>query len=194
MNNRNLCFRVDEVSLYFASPDDIKLVYDMMHEDEAVREMLFYGESEDWPFDKFTQTERKWFPGIESRNAYYLIEYENEFIGWISHSYNDAKIENMEVDIAFNSFKHTGKGLGTKIIRALTDYAHEKYGIKTFMIRPGRHNTRAIRAYEKNGFKIAESYDPNDYYTAEDVILWGDGDLGVENTVNMIKKYGGTDK
>jgi len=189
MNNKNLCFRIDGASLYFAGFDDMELVYNMMHEDNAIREMLFYGENEAGTFDEFVKTESNWFPGAESKNAYYLIEYENEFIGWISHSYNAAKIENMEIDIAFNSFKHTGKGLGTKIIKALTHYAHEKYDIKTFMIRPGKHNTQAIRAYEKCGFKIAESYNPNDYYTAEDVVLWGDGDLGIENTLNMLKVY-----
>ena len=167
----------------------MKLVYDMMHKDEAIHEMLFYGDSEYIPFDKFLQRECKWFSGVESQDTYYLIEYDHEIIGWISHSYNDAKIENMEVDIAFNSFKHTGKGLGTKIIIKFTDYLNEKYDIKTFMMRPGKHNARAIRAYKKSGFRIVESYDPNDYYTAEDVILWGDGDLGPENTLNMIKVY-----
>ena len=189
MNNRKLCLRVDGASLYFARPDDMRLVYDMMHEDEEIKAILFYGESEDWDFEKYQETERKWFPGDESRNAYYLIEHDGEMIGWISHSYNDAKIENMEVDIAFRSLKHAGKGLGVKIITALIDYAHEKYGINTFMIRPGKHNKRAIRAYEKCGFKAAGLFDPNDYYTEEDVLLWGDGDLGVEGTYNMIKVY-----
>jgi len=161
----------------------------MMHQDEEIHEMLFYGESEDIPFDEFLQRERKWFSGAESKNDYYLIKYDNEIIGWISHTYNDAKIENMEVDVAFNSFKYASKGIGTKIIMKFTDYLNEKYNIKTFMIRPGKHNTRAIRAYEKSGFKVVESYNPNDYYTAEDVVLWGDGDLGPDNTLNMIKTY-----
>ena len=189
MNDRKLCLRVDDVSLYFARPDDMRLVYDMMHEDEEIKNILFYGDSEDWDFDKYQETERKYFPGHESRNAYYLIEQEDEIIGWISHAYNDAKIENMEVDIAFNSLKHAGKGLGIKIIIALTDYAHEKYGVKTFMIRPGKHNERAIRAYEKSGFKAAVSFDPTEYYNAEDALLWGDGDCGVEGTLNMVKVY-----
>jgi len=189
MNNRNLCFSIDNVFIYFANFEDMKLVYDMMHQDEEIREILFYGESEDIPFDEFLQRDRKWFPGAESRNSYYLIKYGHEIIGWISHTYNNAKIENMEVDIAFDSLKHTGKGIGTKIITKFTDYLNEKYNIKTFMIRPGKHNARAIKAYEKSGFRVIESYDPNNYYTAEDVVLWGDGDFGPENTVNMIKIY-----
>jgi len=189
MKNRKLCLQINGASLYFARPDDMKLVYDMMTADDEIREMLFYGENDLEPFENFVKTESKWFPGSESKNAYYLIEYDGDFIGWISHSYNNAKIENMEIDISFSSMSHTGKGLGTKIITVLTDYAHEKYKIKTFMIRPGKHNTRAIKAYEKSGFKITDSYNPNDYYTAEDVVLWGDGDLGVENTVNMVKEY-----
>jgi len=167
----------------------MKLVYDMMHQDEKIHKILFHGESEDIPFYEFLQRDREWFSGAENRNAYCLIKYGHEIIGWISNTYNNAKIENMEVDVAFSSLKYTGKGLGTKIITMFTDYLNEKYNIKTFMIRPGKHNTRAIRAYKKSGFRIVESYDPNDYYTAEDVVLWGDGDLGPENTVNMLKIY-----
>jgi len=190
MNNRILCFCIDNVSLYFADSNDMKLVYDMMHKDEIIHELLFHGDNEDISFDEFIQRDSKWFHGTYSKNSYYLIEYNQEFIGWISHSYNDAKIENMEIDISFNSFKHTNKGLGTKIITNFTNHLNEKYNIKTFMIRPGNHNARAIRAYEKSGFRIVESYDPNDYYTTKDVVLWGDGDLGPDNTVNMIKVYG----
>jgi RimJ/RimL family protein N-acetyltransferase len=189
MNNRTLCLRIDGAALYFARPNDMRLVYDMMHGDEEIKSILFYGESEDWDFEKYQETERKWFPGHESRNSYYLIESSDEIVGWISHSYNSAKIENMEVDIAFNSLRHAGKGLGTKIILALTDYTHKKYGINTFMIRPGKHNERAIRAYEKSGFKPIVSFDPGDYYTAEDALLWGDGDCGAEGTLNMVKIY-----
>jgi len=187
--DRTLCLRVNSASLYFAKEDDMWLVYDMMHEDKEIRDILFCGESEDWSWEKYQETERKWFPGTESKNSYYLIEYENEIIGWISHAYNDARIENMEVDIAFSSLKHAGKGLGTKIIVALTDYANKEYGIKTFMIRPGIHNKRAIRAYEKSGFKVNPSFNTNDYYTAEDAVLWGDGDCGADGTYNMVKIY-----
>jgi len=59
----------------------------------------------------------------------------------------------------------------------------------TFIIRPGKHNRRAARAYEKSGFRVDVSFDPNDYYTAEDVALWGNGDYGVDGTLNMVKRY-----
>jgi RimJ/RimL family protein N-acetyltransferase len=135
------------------------------------------------------EIERKYFPGDESRNAYLLMESAGEIIGWISHAYKNSNIENMEIDIMFKALKYTGKGVGSKIIAALTDYLNEKYGIKTFIIRPGKHNARAIRAYEKAGFAVMDTFDPNDYYEAEDVTLWGDGDYGADGTVNMIKIY-----
>lgn len=44
---------------------------------------------------------------------------------------------------------HQGRGYGTKIVKMLT----EKYGLKSLWVVCD--NTRAIRVYEKNGYKIA---------------------------------------
>ena len=189
MKGRILCLCDNDYSLYYAGHEDMKLVYDMMHRDEEIRGILFFGENEPESFEGFMRIEHKYFTGNRCKNAYYLIEYGGEIIGWISHAYNDAKIENMEIDIVLSALEYTGRGLGTRIITRLTDHASKEYGIRTFIIRPGKHNARAARAYEKSGFSVLASFDPNDYYSGEDIALWGAGDYEAEDTLNMVKTY-----
>jgi len=188
MTNRELCLSTDEFSLYFSNKDDIKFCYDIMHTPE-MREVLFQGGHDNFTLEEYLADEDNFFPGEKSRNAYLMIEVDGEMIGWISHTNHKAKIENFEIDIVLKALSLTGKGLGTKIITALTDYLSKEYGIKTFIIRPGKHNTRAIRAYEKSGFAENANFDANEFYTKEDAELWGDGDYGVNGTYNMMKVY-----
>jgi hypothetical protein len=67
-------------------------------------------------------------------------------------------------------------------------FLNNEYAIKTFIIRPGRKNSKAIKAYEKCGFSVIDNFNANDYY-GDDIGEWGDGDYGAEGTVNMIKQY-----
>jgi len=188
MINRNLCYHNDEFSLYFANLDDVRFAYDIMHTPE-MREVLFQGGHDNISFDEYMRDEENFFSGVKNKNAYLLIEYGGENIGWISHSYNNAEIENFEIDIVLKALNLTGKGLGTKIITSLTDYLNKEYNVKTFIIRPGKHNQRAIRAYEKSGFSTLGSFNANEFYSKENAELWGGGDYGVDGTYNMIKIY-----
>lgn len=46
-----------------------------------------------------------------------------------------------------------GKGYGTRIVRAFTEKLIDEFNAKKILIDPGVHNLRAIRCYEKAGFK-----------------------------------------
>ena len=170
-----------EISLICAGQNDKRLVYDMANE-------IFGGDTTAFSFtwDEFNESEDKYFSGIPGRNNYWLIKLDDEVIGTISHSYNDAVIENMELDIWLRSVQYTGKGYGSDAINQLTDYLIKRYDTKTFMMRPGKHNIGAIKCYKKCGFKITDDFNPADYYTA-DMSEWLDGDFGVDGTVNMVK-------
>lgn len=47
------------------------------------------------------------------------------------------------------------KGIGTEVVKKLCRLLSEKPGIKRIMVDPNSQNTRAIRCYEKAGFKPA---------------------------------------
>ncbi|MCL1994281.1 MAG: GNAT family N-acetyltransferase [Spirochaetes bacterium] len=189
MDGRLLCCGDSDISLYFATRQDQKLVFDMMGmEDKEVFDSMFYGESRPQTWDEYEDDESEFYTGAKGKNNYLLIAHAGEIIGSVSHSYNAAKIENMELDIWLRSKKFLGKGLGSQTLVLLTDYLHREYSIETFIMRPGAKNRRAIRAYEKCGFAILDNFDPRDYYDSEAAEKWGAGDYGVEETVNMAKR------
>ena len=78
----------------------------------------------------------------------------------------------VELDIWMRSEACCGKGYGTEALDALCRHLHERFGVEEFMVQPSARNPRAIRAYEKLGFKrldvpiesARELWGPNDYY------------------------------
>ncbi len=74
---------------------------------------------------------------------------------------------------------------GSEAIMILVDYLNKEYKIETYIMRPGNKNLRGIRAYEKCGFVKMDSWDSKLYY--EDADESGNGDYGIDETVNMVK-------
>ena len=188
MTGRTICCGNKHITLYYASMADKKLIYDMGREEQEIFESMFYGECESQPWEEYEQKNNEFYTGEKGKNNYLLIEHNGEVVGAVSHSYNQAITENMEIDIWLRSTKYTGKGLGTQTITLLTDYLNREYSIKTFIIRPSKENSRAIRCYTKSGFTVLPDFNAQEYYGA-DVGEWGDGDYGIDGTLNMIKIY-----
>jgi RimJ/RimL family protein N-acetyltransferase len=103
----------------------------------------------------------------------YLIIAQGEAVGQVT--YNDinqhAGRSRTELDIWMRSEKDCGKGLGTEALNLLCRHLAEQFGVREFMVQPSARNPRAIRAYEKIGFKrleitlesARELWGPNDY-------------------------------
>lgn len=181
--SRKVCVSNEEVSLIFANICDVKLIYEMDAEEESIYNSIYYGECEKSTWESSKNSDLEFYTGDMSYNNYLLIKYRDYIVGNISHTHNRAKIDSMEIDITIRSEEYTGRGIGSESIRLLTDYLNEEYDIMAFIIRPGRKNTRAIRAYEKCGFRIVNSFDSDIYGEL------GEGDYGIEGTLNMIKEY-----
>ncbi len=85
--------------------------------------------------------------------SHFLIEVGGEPVGMIqcfeeiSEMYRYAAI-----DIALRE-KWQGNGIGPEAIRTLARFLIERRGHHRLTIDPAAHNTRAIRAYEKVGFR-----------------------------------------
>ena len=103
----------------------------------------------------------------------FLILVDGEPVGQVT--YNDIVDRDgrgqVELDIWMRSESCCGKGFGTDALDALCGYLHERFGVGRFMVQPSARNPRAIRAYEKAGFKrlelpieaARELLGPNDY-------------------------------
>jgi len=189
MNNssENICVKNDSISLLYATLADRRTIFDMDFEDKTVYDSIFHGLVQPHPYNEEPDEEDiEFHKGCKNKNNYLLIEYDNQIIGAISHTYNKGPIENMEIDITIRSAKFIGRGLGSQTIILLTDYLHNEYSIKTFIIRPSKLNKRAIRAYEKSGFKIIADYNGSLYGDTEEDYY---GDYGKDGTENMVKTY-----
>ena len=51
------------------------------------------------------------------------------------------------------SEQHCGPGYGSEALSLLCDYLQSRLDVEGFYIKPSASNPRAIRAYEKAGFK-----------------------------------------
>jgi aminoglycoside 6'-N-acetyltransferase len=83
----------------------------------------------------------------------WAIEVDGEFAGSIQAAENDDEdYKSAGIDIYMAS-RFQGRGLGTDAVRTLARYLIEVRGHFRLTIDPAASNTRAIRAYEKVGFK-----------------------------------------
>jgi RimJ/RimL family protein N-acetyltransferase len=85
---------------------------------------------------------------------------------------------------------HCGKGFGTEALRILMKYLTEKSDIDKFIIRPSLKNIRAIAAYKKAGFSIAnnKAQKIKEYLLPEFIVEYGEGDYGFKKTAVLIKE------
>ena len=83
-----------------------------------------------------------------------ICEKENgQLIGTIGLHKVDWKNRNAELGIAIWKKEYWGRGYGTDAIKALLKYAFHELNLHRVYLRVYNFNKRAIRCYEKAGFK-----------------------------------------
>lgn len=149
------------VTLRIAKSEEIQLIYDMGMTTDYLRQSFM----ETFAHGVASFAEHyvpAYFDGREPYvRAGMMICRDDVPIGFISYGqitdYADKPwvyhFGTMELDIWMDGEKNCGAGYGVDAINTLTEHLHEAYGINTFMICPERKNPRAIRAYEKAGYR-----------------------------------------
>ena len=74
-------------------------------------------------------------------------------IGQVNYNKIDLQNKKVEVDIIIGSEEDMSKGYGSDSLRTLMKYLFEKLGVNKIWIEARGNNPRAIKAYEKAGFK-----------------------------------------
>ena len=120
-----------------------------------------------------------------------IIQDGDEEIGCVCYACFHLKPQKAELDIWLKEKKYCGNGYGPKALKLLFDYVRSNYNIKDYIIRPSENNIRAIRAYEKVGFKRVEENQKekivNEYLLPEFTEEYGAGDYGYEETAILIR-------
>ncbi|MBI9011351.1 MAG: GNAT family N-acetyltransferase [Clostridiales bacterium] len=176
------------INLLFAKKEDRRTIYDMLVSPETVH--LMFDETHPKPtYEEFEEEEDFFYSGESNRlGSYMLIEYQNEIVGSVSYACGYEKNPYSELDIWMKSSKYTGKGLGREAINLVVEFVGNEYKISDFIIRPWIKNVNAIKAYKKCGFQEFPRADLKNYYDDGAYEKYGDGDYGIEDTVNLSKK------
>ena len=83
----------------------------------------------------------------------FVIEVRGKPVGQVNYNQIDPDKKRVELDIWMFSKVLCGNGYGPDALRTLCSYLVGKFHISEFVIQPSASNSRAVRAYEKVGFR-----------------------------------------
>ncbi|WP_029906087.1 GNAT family N-acetyltransferase [Prevotella sp. 10(H)] len=124
----------------------------------------------------------------KEKGSVMIIENDGEEVGCVCHSSFHLKQECAELDIWMKSEACCGKGFGTTALKMLIEHLQVELRKTKFIIRPAERNIRAVKAYEKAGFRrvVNKEATHKEYYLSDDYLnKYGEGDYGSESTATM---------
>ena len=109
--------------------------------------------SEWWPGYDIERARREYVEEPDGDAVVYAIEHEGDVVGMIqSYEEDDPDYRHAGIDITLAPTA-TDRGLGTDAVRTLARHLFEHDGHHRLVIDPAATNARAIRCYEKVGFR-----------------------------------------
>lgn len=180
------------IELRKATLEDRRKAYDWLYYSDFSR-FLYQLEgytAETLPsYDKFKADYKNYyFDGSqpEKGRCFIIVRNDNhkqEDIGIISYTSIHLLEKITEFDIWLKSLRCAGHGYGTQALMKLAEIVKD-LGYEKVIIRPSKHNIRAIKSYRKAGFKEKE-FNPQDYYRVEYIEELAEGDYGPGGDVFM---------
>lgn len=133
--------------------EDVKLAQDYINDPE-VKRLLNPG----IPYLYTLEDEQKWFDSLSASNDTYSFAIEtledSKYIGGCGINRIDWKNSVAEVGIFIGDKDKWGKGYGTDAMRILVKFIFEQMNINRIKLNVFSFNQRAIKSYEKCGFKV----------------------------------------
>lgn len=112
----------------------------------------------DIPYPMTLHEEEKWFESLTAISDTYKFAIEtledSQFIGGCSINNVDWKNSVATVGIFIGNSEFLGKGYGTDAMRTLINFIFNEMNINKIRLTTYSFNKRAIKSYEKCGFKI----------------------------------------
>jgi diamine N-acetyltransferase len=176
------------VTLRPATPDDERAILEWLFRSDLAPTMLgppLYPERPIPPPEEPGEgCEPYYFDGSAPEpGRCFLIVADGEPVGQVNSNdiHERGGRRRTELDIGMRCEACCGKGYGTDALNALCRSLHERSGVVEFMVQPSAHNPRAIRAYEKAGFRRL------DLPIEEARSLWGPSDYA--DSVYMVRAF-----
>lgn len=111
-------------------------------------------------YEEFTRDwKRHFFDGSQpEKGRSFTILVGNKAIGQINYNEINRKNNSVELDIIIAEDIEKSKGHGSDALETLVKYLFQNMNIQLCEIEAVTQNVRAIRAYEKAGFKITKTF------------------------------------
>ena len=103
---------------------------------------------------------------LANQQQLFFINYNDNKIGFVQiYKYDDSKSDVLikydniyEYDIFIGESEYLSRGIGTKVVNYVNNYIYENYFCDCIVLRPFDRNERAVKCYEKSGFKKVYKY------------------------------------
>ncbi|MBI2326836.1 GNAT family N-acetyltransferase [Candidatus Curtissbacteria bacterium] len=129
-----------------------------------------------------SKVKRKYSPRVLGKNKIVpcFFSYNNKEIGYIQY-YPVIKAKDYElddtngiwaVDMYIGEVEYWNKGIGPQVLKMITDHIFKKLQGKKVVTDPHVDNPRAIRAYEKAGFKKIKILKNHEQHEGKKVDSW----------------------
>ncbi|MFS8541415.1 MAG: GNAT family N-acetyltransferase [Tissierellales bacterium] len=109
---------------------------------------LSHRELEEWYYYKTNRANQKYFS---------VFNEENKLIGYFGIKRIRKILKDAVLGIVFDP-NYVNQGYGTETIRTFLDYYFNVLKMRKLYLEVSKFNRRALRCYEKNGFKIVGEY------------------------------------
>lgn len=153
-----MLFQKGDLSIRYVTENDVQTISNWLSNPEVLR---FY-EGRDKP-QSSQQVREHYISSSEDSNKKCIVEYKNQSIGYIQmysldpewkalYGYNER--ENVwGMDQFIGETAYWNRGIGTELVQAAITYIMNEFGAVAIAMDPRVSNERAIRCYEKCGFR-----------------------------------------
>jgi RimJ/RimL family protein N-acetyltransferase len=145
--------------------DEAPLFYQWATQSEATP--FWYGDLVSEPIPTYEQFMKDfkgyYFDGSEpEKGRSFTILVGKRAIGEINYNEIDRKHNSVDLDIIIADDRDKNRGHGSDALKALTRYLFQKMNVEVCRVETVSRNPRAIRAYEKAGFRKTEVFLENE--------------------------------
>jgi RimJ/RimL family protein N-acetyltransferase len=151
MNNKRKIIQGEKISLRPMRPKEVELIHRWANNPDVMP--YWYGKRR-----TLKQIKDDWKPHYFSdKDSYtgrcFAIEVKDEPIGMVNYNKIDRDNKSVDMDIIIGQKGDWDKGYGTDALRTFCGYLFREFKLNRIWLGAYIFNVRAIRAYEKAGFK-----------------------------------------
>ena len=153
-----MIIRGEKVVLRPMTVGEIPIFYKWATQSDATP--FWYDDGRIPTYEECTQDwKRYYFDGSEpEKGRCFVILVDNRAIGQVNYNEINRETNSVELDIIIAEDVDKNKGYGTDALKTLVNYLFQNMNIQLCWIEAVTKNTRAVRAYQKAGFKITKAF------------------------------------